>query len=49
MGGQEGEVWAGGGAEKQPLCAHGSTERGTVYLLDREGSWKPADTKCSLN
>jgi len=33
---------------KQPLCAHGSTERGTVLLSGREGHWKQFYTKCSL-
>ena len=31
-----------------PLYAHGSTEKGTVYLSVREGHWKQFHTKCSL-
>ena len=36
------------GTEKQPLFAHGSAERGTVYLSGREGCWKQFHTNCSL-
>ena len=36
------------GTEKQPLCVHGSTERGTMYLPGRGGCWKQFLTKCSL-
>ena len=39
-GGEPKAVFPYIGIKKQPLRADGSTERGTVYLSDREGCWK---------
>ena len=32
------------GTEKQPLYAHETTEKGTLYLLGQEGHWKQFHT-----
>ena len=36
------------GTEKQPLCAYGSTEGVTVYLLNRDGCWQQLHIQCGL-
>ena len=36
------------GTEKQPLCAHRNTERGTAYLSGRDSRKQQFDTKYSF-